>query len=225
MKQILKYNPLLPQLLSGEKVDTGARFDVSFLTDRPVAPRVETLLKLTKEKRVIHVGCADHIEVIDQKIANGSHLHSLLIDNCSECAGIDTNEEAIEHLRAKGMQNLYCGDDKPKGFWDYILLGEILEHVGNPVAFLQEVNESFHRKVENIIITVPNAYSHSHVQTYLSEGIEAINSDHRFWFTPYTILKVMHEAGIEIVDLMAADQVSPLLHGSTTLVTVGKLSG
>jgi len=231
MKNIIKFNPLLIDHLSGKQIDTGMRFDVSFLLEKPIQERQDTLLALTKGKRVIHVGCADHIEVIDKKITDGTHLHSLLIDNCERCLGLDINGHALEHLRINyGMEGLFCfdvceGPFRTSNPYDYVLLGEMLEHVGDPVAFLKKVKENLQDSTEHIIITVPNAYSERHVKVYYEKGLEVINSDHRFWFTPYTLLKVMYEAGISIIDLMVADQCGNTPQASTTLVAIGNLSG
>ena len=76
--------------------------------------------------------------------------------------------------------------------WDFVLLGEIIEHVDNPVDFLKSIKDKFKPFSKKIIITAPNAYSYTHVLSYIENNVELINSDHRFWFTPYTILKLMY---------------------------------
>ena len=45
------------------------------------------------------------------------------------------------------------------------------------------------------VITVPNALCFTRKAVFMN-GFERINTDHRYWFTPYTIAKVMYEAGI-----------------------------
>ena len=56
------------------------------------------------------------------------------------------------------------------------------------------------------IITVPNAFCFLKTSVY-QEGIEFINSDHRYWFTPYTIAKIMIEAKIVPEELFFANYV------------------
>ena len=138
MNKILKYNPRLAELLSGKVIDTSMKFDVSFMCDTNPMSRIETLLKLTEGKKVIHVGCADHPEVIEGKIANGLHLHTLLLENCERCVGLDTNVEALDKLKSLGMTEVYeLASEIPRDDYDVVILGEVLEHTGNPVEFLK----------------------------------------------------------------------------------------
>ena len=227
-------NPDLAQMLSGEKFSNGFQFDLSFMNRYGMLTRTERILELTKDKEVVHIGCADHLPLIDGKIKMGTHMHTRLLANCSELLGIDTNAEALQHLRDKhGMSNLFCLDvtkepvfDEPFVQWNLALLGEILEHVGDPVSFLKGVKRNLGSNVERIIITVPNAYSAEHCSYVNGYGREVLNSDHKFWFTPYTLLKVMTEAGLTDLELFPADNTRA--HGNKaytapTLVAVGKL--
>lgn len=170
--------------------------------------REEKLLQIVKNKSVIHIGCCDHIPLIQKKVSEGHWLHKLLEDHCSDVLGIDNNETSVEYVNASGLvkKNVYCMDITSSDLSnisfsykeaDYVLLGEILEHVDNPVDFLKSMKNNlakwgFHGKY---IITVPNAFCFQRTKFYL-KGIEGINSDHRYWFTPYTAGKVMYQAGI-----------------------------
>ena len=78
-----------------------------------------------------------------------------------------------------------------------MVLAEIVEHIDNPVAFLRSLADRYRGSVEAFIITVPNAFDEGN-QRFAMSDIEAVNSDHRFWFTPYTICKVAHAAGLSI---------------------------
>lgn len=60
----------------------------------------------------------------------------------------------------------------------------------------------FHFKGE-YIITVPNAFSFLRDKKFASR-VECINSDHRFWFTHYTISKIMYMAGIKRIHVYFA---------------------
>ena len=71
----------------------------------------------------------------------------------------------------------------------------MLEHIDDPVGFLVALREKFSGCVQELIITVPNAFSQKNHER-AREGIEKINSDHRYWFTPYTLAKVVVSAGL-----------------------------
>ena len=85
--------------------------------------------------------------------------------------------------------------------WDYLVAGEIVEHLDNPVEFLRLLNERYKQRVDKIIITVPNAFRINNL-TFSMKGQECINTDHRYWFTPYTICKVVHRANFVIEQLL-----------------------
>ena len=169
--------------------------------------RKDYLCELFMDKKVIHLGCADHKELIDYKLANNTWVHKVITDVAQKCIGFDINEKAIEYIHSKGFLNVDCTDilkNKNESIlsesWDYILLGEVLEHIDNPVNFLENIKNKYQSSIKNIVITVPNALRLLNFK-YSLKNIEFINSDHRFWFTPYTIIKVVSEAGFIPVNI------------------------
>jgi len=78
--------------------------------------------------------------------------------------------------------------------WDYVVFGELIEHLDNPVDFLGKFRTSYGNNVDRFIITVPSIYCKAQITNMLRYK-EVINSDHRFWFTPYTISRVLVAAG------------------------------
>ena len=97
--------------------------------------------------------------------------------------------------------------------FDYVILGEMLEHVNDPVFFLRNIKEKLKSNVSKIIITVPNALRFRRVfDRFYNRGNrineEYINSDHRYWFTPYTIAKVCMQSGIYPEKLFFCDSLS-----------------
>ena len=218
MKKLIEKNADIIKLLNGELFDSGVNFDISNFSNKEIFSRIESLLQITKNSNVIHIGCGDHLDLIDEKINNQTHLHSLLIENAKKCIGFDIEDSSINHLKSQhNINNVYSADVTDKEFkfskfsndkdWDFIVLGEIIEHIDNPVQFLSSIKENFSSCAKEILVTAPNAYSWSHVLSYSQNQIELINSDHRFWFTPYTILKILVKSNIQINDLYFADPV------------------
>ena len=91
-----------------------------------------------------------------------------------------------------------------EGHWHYAVFGEILEHVDDPVLFLRSAFSNYRESIDQVVITVPNAFAWRNFQN-ACQGVEQINTDHRYWFTPYTLCKVMIRAGIQPVQLYYAD--------------------
>lgn len=168
--------------------------------------RIDKIIEICKDKKVIHFGCCDHLPLIESKIENNTWLQKRLEDNCNVVVGIDNNAEAVDYIvKNQYSQRVYCVDVLKEygkvpsllehfGKFDYVIMGEILEHVDNPVLFLEQIRNVFSPYCEKIIITVPNAMNQYMVKN--CNKYELINTDHKYWFTPFTIAKVMTEAKI-----------------------------
>jgi len=196
--------------LSGKAFSNGLQ--ISF-PDQEYITRIEFLERICTGKNVIHIGFADHIDLIESKIRNNQYLHTRLLNVTNKCFGIDINCEAVSFAKNKlGISDVYCLDllseEVPEGFmnisWDFAILGEIIEHVNNPVMFLEKLRAKLKNICKNLIITTPNAFRISNFE-YALRGLEVINTDHRYWFTPYTLMKVATEAGLKIANIYFAD--------------------
>ena len=170
--------------------------------------RLEFLRQTVAGKSVIHVGCVDHMPLIAEKRKHGLWLHEILLKSARTCVGIDINREGIDYMKEQGIADVYHADIirdeipaqiKSRKF-DYLVLGEMIEHVDNPVDFLSAVRKKFADVVESIVTTTPNAFRFQNMVASLRQR-ENINSDHRYWFTPYTLLKIMSQAGYEDIDV------------------------
>lgn len=209
----MKFNNETNKYLDGELFSNG--LDIHFSQEKfKDESRIEKIIAFTKNKNVIHLGCADHLPLIDEKIKNGRWLHKLLTDNTKNCIGFDINQEAISYIQEKlNIKNVHYANilqDEvilPEGVkWDYIILGELIEHVNNPVDFLSKIKEKFEGKVEKILITAPNVYNISTIKD-IKNNRENINTDHRYWFSPYTLTKIVKESGFTNCELFFADRV------------------
>jgi hypothetical protein len=167
--------------------------------------RPNLIYRMCAEERVIHLGCTDHLSRIDIRINNYNHVHRQLSYVASECIGIDTNEEAVHHLKVHGIDNVIVADMTKPGIteiesshWDWLVIPDVLEHVPNPEQFLRDIDKVYGNNFDKILITVPNVFG-SYISARLKS--EVINYDHCFWFTPYTLCKVVHTAGFEIDEI------------------------
>ncbi|MCF6096381.1 glycosyltransferase [Thermovorax subterraneus] len=196
--------------LKGDRFSNAFAFNYN--KDEPLIYRLEYLRLLVKGKKVIHIGFADHKKLIEKKISNNTWLHKILVDSADVCVGIDIDRDAVEYVKSViGIQDVYCCDitqEIPEAIlnnkWDYIILGEVIEHVDNPVYFLKHISDNFKRIANKIVITAPNALKYLNFVS-VKENKEVINSDHRYWFTPYTLMKVAVQAGIKIEDIIMAE--------------------
>lgn len=207
----MKFEKNIISFLTSERFSTELKIQLEKEDDTPL-DRISLLENLTKNKKIIHLGCCDHIDLIHEKNISDSFLHKRLDKNCTRCLGVDINKEGINILKNKYFFNdILLADiihdqipEIENDLWDYLLLGEVLEHINNPIDFLGKIRIKYRGVIKQVLITVPNAFSLRNFK-YSLKNLECINSDHKFWFTPYTLAKIITESGIEINNFWLCD--------------------
>ena len=122
-----------------ENLNTGEEYDRIFKdrqfkkVDPYDAKRWVLLSKYFKRGKLIDLGCLDSLIPIMMKIKHPS----------SEVYGLDQTKEAIEFLQKEyPMVSYLVGDiyqtGFPKEYFDYIVLGEVIEHLEDPEAAIKE---------------------------------------------------------------------------------------
>ena len=200
----MQFDDNTKKYLSGSSFSSGLTIKICQKGDL-LEDRLSIIENITKGKEIIHLGCVDHLPLIEEKIRKNVWLHSRLCSCTHRCLGIDINSEGIKYLETKlGYTDLVCADITKSDIselmgnqWDYLIMGEILEHLDNPCAFLTAIHEKYSQNIGRMVITVPNALSWQNI-SYTFSHEECINTDHRYWFTPYTLGKIITQAGMEV---------------------------
>jgi hypothetical protein len=214
------------QYLRGSKFSN--RIDVPLRFKEPIPNRVAFLTEMARGQKVVHLGCLDHQPLIADKIARKQWLHKELTDVSAACIGVDIDEAALRYVQDSfGYTNIILGNFTTDRFekiasahWDYAILGELLEHIDNPVQFLSSIRTNYASNIKRIVVTVPNAWTRITMKMAQS-SIEMINSDHRYRFTPYTLAKVLFQAGMVTEQIKFANRI-PL---STVDLIKSKVNG
>jgi len=198
--------------LTGQKFERKYTLRLDFdAGDFVLEDRIEILRALAAGKKVIHAGCVDHDPaILERKRRAGVWLHEILLHSAKRCYGVDTSAEGIAYLREVlghrdvAHLDIRLGPSPPLSAerWDLLLLPEILEHQDDPVAFLRDVRRTFGFNVRELVVTVPNGFYERNFRL-ARRGREHVNSDHRYWFTPYTLARVLTEAGFGVQELRA----------------------
>ncbi len=197
MKQIDSY-------LTGESFSDDLCYRPQIIS-HPQA-RGDVLVQWVAGRRVLHVGFADHVPLIASRVADGSWLHARLTASALACLGIDINVQAVSTARGLGFENVreldifapqaaaMFAEFKP----DLVLVPDVIEHLPDPAAFLRRLAQCLPHA--EFVVTVPNALSLRNAVQAL-RGAEGINTDHRAWFSPFTLLKVLADAGLQSQNL------------------------
>ena len=200
-KKIIRY-------IKGYSFSSALFFNIATPVQTPIL-REEFLLDIAMGKKVLHLGFLDHLPLIDEKIKTDKWLHKNLLEVCEKCVGIDNNKVGVEYLTSKyTIPDIYAieitKDSLPDSIksiqFDYVFIPDVLEHIPNPLAFLLAVYNKLAPITKRIIITTPNAFRLSNILNVFKNK-EFINSDHKFWFTPYTLAKITTCAGFDIQSL------------------------
>ncbi|MGZ5254622.1 MAG: methyltransferase domain-containing protein, partial [Flavitalea sp.] len=202
--------------LEGKKFSNGLNIKISE-KENSILNRIDFLAKVSENKTIVHIGFADHLPLIAGKIKNNTWLHKRLLDVSAECIGIDNDKKVVEYVQTElKIKDVYCldiiKDPLPAEIQnkriDFLILGEVLEHIDNPVSFLSSLREKFTGITNQIIVTVPNAWELSNLKL-LRSGYENLNSDHRYWFTPYTLAKVGFHSGLSVKEFFYVQSYNP----------------
>lgn len=194
------------EYLVGEKIDTGLKVQMSRLveaSENDLLGRNTFLTKLVQGGSVVHIGCADHLEVIKSKMVAGKYLHALLVDACPKVVGVDSNIEGLKAMKELGFdpKSLFTNNelDELEGDFTFALIPDVIEHVHDVGSFLQEMKNL---NVNKFVFSTPNGLSLSN--RFLIKS-ECVNSDHISSFTPYTLAKSLAVAGYKLEEIYLVD--------------------
>lgn len=197
----MKFDATTLDYLSDKTFSNSARFALG--NEGRAQRRFERIVEICRGQRVLHVGCCDHLDLIRGKVEQRVYLHQKLVAAASRCVGVDINTAGVALLRELGFPEVYVPDDVPDAEFDICLLGDVIEHIGDVVSFLRSMRRYRFRQ---LVVVTPNLFR---LRNFLSSG-EVINTDHRYWFSPYTLAKVLVDAGYvpERVELCHSDHVT-----------------
>lgn len=205
----MRLNESTTPYLEGTAFTDSLMFDLRGIGHaQPNMERLDYLRSLVRGKDVLDVGCVGHLPLIESQRKSGRWLHEILCEAAKSCAGIDIDRAGCEYLVGLGFGDVFCSDivadELPAPLrtrrFDFVILGETLEHVDDPVAFLTATRLRLAGIAERLVITTPNAFRLQNMIRVVS-GHEVINSDHRYWFSPYSLAKVMWRSGFSDIDM------------------------
>lgn len=127
-------------------------------------------------------------------------LHKNLVQRYSSVTGLEITDSHVNLMNDRGF-NVILGDaqkfDLNESF-DFVVAGELIEHLTNIDGFLQSVKKHLTKK-SKFIITTPFANSlFSFLYSFLYWPKSCSNDEHTLWFCPSTIKLTFEKSGFQI---------------------------
>jgi 2-polyprenyl-3-methyl-5-hydroxy-6-metoxy-1,4-benzoquinol methylase len=166
------------------------------------------------------------VGLFDLGCGNGSTAN-FLFSNGYTVSGVDPSLEGIRHANEKypflGLELGHSGDNLQTRFgtFDFIYSLEVIEHVFDPYAFIQDIrlilnpdgylvlSTPFHGYFKNLLLSIFNKWD-SHF-TALWRGGHI-----KFW-SPVTLTQLLNESGLSVVEIRRVGRF-PLIAKSMILV-------
>lgn len=142
------------------------------------------ILNTFVNKSILHIGCVDSL------CYNKEHnLHIKLSSISKSLHGFDIDKNGIDILN-EDCPSVYFTDlnNVYNELYDIVLIPEVIEHVDNLGDF---INNMAKINTKEYFITAPDISLYNTNISGIGDNIhEAVHSDHKCWFSPYTLYNV-----------------------------------
>lgn len=171
-----------------------AKLSHRFAIERRILPKAQALIEAATGKDVLDVGCVGQ--------ARSRHspdwLHAQLSGVARELHGVDIDVAGVKELKDLGF-TVFLPEELGNRTYDCVLMGDVIEHVDDPVNFLSSYGRRL-RDDGRLVLTTPNAFSAAHMMGVLIKNTSVVNDEHVCWFDPMTLSEVVRRAGLELTD-------------------------
>lgn len=160
--------------------------------------------KAIKGQRVLDVGCCATY------VRNNLKRHLGYKKAASKIIGIDIHTEFLKLGMQQHQVELYHCDitDKLKvgllapvlGQFDHVIATDILEHITNPKALLDNLH-LFSTPQARVYMTTPNVRSPWWMKCWIANDNKALNADHVCWYDIDTLRVLLSRSGFKIDEL------------------------
>ena len=162
--------------------------------------KFEKIVSICEHKTVLDVGCIGQ----DKSSESEFWLHAKIKKVSTKLIGSDIDKDGIAPLIEKGFE-IYTPDNLKESIgnqkFEVIVMGDVIEHVDNPVEFLKFYIQ-FLSENGIMIICTPNVFGIRYSLQIFFFGQSGTNPEHTFGFEPYTMLELFDRAKIEPVEFL-----------------------
>lgn len=182
------YNDDYRGIYEGKLIPTEEYYNFQEVNGRGIFKFVNQSIKIQKDMKVVDIGCGA-----------GGNLIPFKESGC-DVMGLELNTRYVEFANNKGLkvindsaENINSYDFKA----DLIILSHILEHLSNPIEFLDKLKSALNPN-GLIYIEVPGIFNIK--ETYNSNILSFLQNAHIFHFTLETLERILQESGFKLVN-------------------------
>lgn len=154
---------------------------------------LDWLVDRVKGKSCLDIGSVEHDMSYVEK---DTWKHKKLVQSASRVVGIDIIEDYVQQLRERGYDIRLCdatSDNYIGEKFDFVVIGDVLEHVTNPGDLLEFALRHLNEGGE-IIVKTPNPHYKWCVKCFIKNKSH-INLEHVAWYSPSQALELSRRTG------------------------------
>jgi 2-polyprenyl-3-methyl-5-hydroxy-6-metoxy-1,4-benzoquinol methylase len=158
-------------------------------------PRIRAILDEIDGGRVLDVGCVQHNP---EKQHDPNWLHQHLYEKADQVLGVDIDETAVDALQSAGF-NIATADAEQldvEGKYDYVVAGELIEHLANTGKFLDSAKDSLDEGGK-LILTTPNPWCWAHMKNLIRKEGVPCNPEHTHYHDETTLNQLLKRYNLE----------------------------
>jgi SAM-dependent methyltransferase len=146
-------------------------------------------------RRVLDIGVVEHDL---SHMESPTWKHRFIKEHAAHVLGVDIIADKIELLKNRGFnvkQADATSDEDLDERFDRVVIGDVIEHVNNPVQLLQFAGR--HTTPDGqILVSTPNPFFLHSIWNTLVRGTFVGNVDHVSWVSPAAALEIGRRAGL-----------------------------
>lgn len=154
------------------------------------------ILREAKDKSCLDIGCIEHdLSHVDRP----SWKHRLIKEASTHVVGVDIVEDSIKELNNRGFDIRFCDATSEEYLgekFDIAILGDVIEHVNNPVNLIRFAMRHLNKNGKAIVKTPNPFYIDNMIKYAKRKGF--VNIDHVAWYTPSMALEIARRANCNL---------------------------
>lgn len=148
-------------------------------------------------KDVLDIGICAHTM---ERMRSPNWIHNIIRNNAKSAMGIDIIKDLIQQLQKDGLDVAVCdatSDEDLGRQFDVVHVGDVLEHVDNPVALMKFCGRHL-RPGGKIIARTPNAHCFNYIHLQRKYGTEKSNLEHMFYICPIHAMELARRSKMRL---------------------------